>query len=304
MMNKLRKLAGRSQIFLKKNEPEIFLTGGIVGVVGSAIMLAKAHKQSEEVFADVADEIKAVKDNTEYFNSRADDNEEEFRVSKADERRMLFPLYLEGARRGAIHYGPSVLVGVGSLFLIVTSHRSMKARNRALVGMVGLLERSFAKYRERVQNELGMEADERFYYGAESRNVTTVTVDENGKKKKKKGTENHIPEEVAEMLYTRVFDEYNPNFRNDDDWNLWFLEVAQESYNLDLQSKGWVPLNDVLEHLQFEKTSYGQVVGWSLEKGDGFVDFGLDRDINRRKGEHRYFLDFNVAGNILDGIDD
>lgn len=298
---------GSVQLMLKERQPELFLAGGIGLGIFAAVKLAQAHKNSEEVFEDVKGEIDGVNGYVDFNNDldeefRGDDWEE---IPRKDKYKALTPLYLEAAKRGAIHYGPSLFMGAGAIGLIITSHRSLKARNKALVGLAALLQESFSKYRSRVVDEYGKEVDERFYYGAEVRKVNTVTVGKDGKKRKgKKEDKNHIPEEPSPMMYQRTFDEFNVNWRNGDELNLWWLTVGQEHFNTELQNKGWVPLNSVYEYLGFPRTSYGQVVGWSLEKGDGYVDFGLDADINQREGDVRYILDFNVCGYLLDALEE
>jgi hypothetical protein len=303
---------GLAQLTVKEKQPELFLAGGIGLGIFAAIKLAQAHKDSEEIFYDIAGQIEATKTGAADFNARADAHNQEvgeeqvYRLSKRDQFKTLGPLYVEAARRGAIVYGPSVLMGIGALALIVTSHRSLKARNRALMSMAALLERGFSKYRERVRDELGVEADQRFYYGAETRTVNTITVGKDGKKKKsKKEDKNHIPENVETIMYQRVFDEFNVNWAEGDELNQWFLGLAVDMYQLKLRNHGWVSLNEVLDHLGFEKTGYGQVVGWSLkDDGDHYIDFGLDDDINQRESERRIFLNFNVSGNILPYIEE
>lgn len=297
MIDKLKGVVGGIRLTAKQKEPELFLVGGIGLGIFAAVQLARAHKDAEEALDEVRGEIAAV---SNYIDGL--DEEEENPTTRFDRQKILFPLYVETARRSAIIYGPSVLMGVGALALIVTSHRSMKARNRALMGMAAVLERSFNKYRERVRDELGEEADERFYYGAESRKINVL--DESGKKTKKKESKNHQPEEFSPIMYQRRFDEYNVNWDENDDMNLWWLDLAQQHFTLQLQSHGWVSLNEVYKYLGFKRTGWGQAVGWLRDEGDGFVDFGLDADINQRPEEREFLLDFNVSGYMLDTLDE
>lgn len=297
---------GLARLTLREKQPEIFLAGGIGLGVLAAVKLAQAHKGAEEIFQDVRGEIEGAKEvirwNNEDVPSESGDVPNDWaEITPIEKQKVLLPLYVETARLSAIVYGPSVLIGVGALAMIITSHRSLKARNRALMAMAAVLERSFSKYRERVQLELGEEADQRFYYGAESRTVNTITVGKDGKKRKgKKETKNHIPEEADPIMYQRIYDRYNPNWNDNDDMNLWTLTVARDYFELKLSQKGWVTLNQVYKYLGFEETGYGQMVGWSLnDNGDHYIDFGLDDDINQREGDPRYYLDFNVSGNIV-----
>lgn len=294
---------GLATLALKQHAPEIYLGAGVGAGVAAAVMLAKAHKESEETFQPISAGIESVHDYV-VVNNTEDGSEEDFPfISPADERKMLVPFYIEGGRRAAVLYGPSVIMGIGALALILASHKSLRSRNRALIATVGVLERAFSQYRKRVVSEMGEEADTRFYYGAEARTVTTVTVGKDGKKKKKKESENHISETPDPIMYQRLFDETNRNWSNMDDMSEFFLRSTERYMNDILAIKGWVLLNTAYEALGFEASPEGAVVGWSRNvPGDEFISFGIDHDINMRESDDRYILDFNVSGVILDHI--
>ncbi len=291
---------------VKEHQPEIFLAAGVGTGIASAVMLAKAHKKSEETFDDVAGEIEAVRnyvnDNNGVVESDGSVPNDWEEITPAEERQLLLPLYVETSKRAVILYGPSILMGAGALALILASHKSLQTRNRALIATVGLLERGFNEYRKRVRDEMGVEADERFYYGAEARSVTTVEM-KDGKKKKRKETKNHIPEEYSPIMYQRTFDETNQNWSNMDDKNDFFLHMVERYMNDQFTIKGWMILNDVYKALGFKETPEGAVVGWSKNvEGDEFISIGLDNDINMREGDTRFILDFNVNGVIFNHI--
>jgi hypothetical protein len=301
MLNVISKTVGpRVGMFgltLKNYQPEIYLTAGVIAGVGSVVTIAKAHKRSDEVFADVADGIDGV---TTYVDET---NTATVVITKSEERKMLLPLYIEAARRAVILYGPGVLMGVTSVALIMASHGVLRGRNRALLSTLTLFQQGFAEYRKRVVTELGEEADERFYYGADPRKITTLEIDENGKKKKRRSTKNHIPEEPTPMIYSRVFDETNMNWSPDGDMTEYFLRAVQTQVNDRLILQGYVLLNTVYRALGFQESPEGAVVGWSKNvRGDDFISFGLEKDINQRSGDNRWILDFNVNGVVFETI--
>jgi hypothetical protein len=295
---------GLASLAIQQRQPEIFLVAGIGAGVASAVMLAKAHNKSEETFDEVFDGIEAVRDFVAVNNNAAGDVPSDWHeITPAEERKLLLPLYMMAGQRAIILYGPSVLMGVASIAFLLASHSNLQRRNRALISAVALIERGFAQYRKRVVDEIGADADTRFYYGAEARARTTVEIGPDGKKKKRKTTENHIPEKVSPMIYQRIFDETNKNWSNMDDMNEFFLKATERSFNDRLTIKGWLTLNSVYEALGFEASPEGAVVGWSKNvPGDGFVSFGIDHDINMREGDFRFLLDFNVHGVILNNI--
>jgi hypothetical protein len=196
-----------------------------------------------------------------------------------------------------------VLLGSVSIGCILASHGVLRGRNRGLISALALFERGFSQYRGRVIDELGKEADERFFYGAEEVNVTELIPGENGKNSKVKTKQNRLPETVSPMIYSRVFDESNINWYKDRDLSEYFLRSVQTQMNDHLYLKGHVMLNTVYEALGFSETPEGAVVGWSKNlPGDGQILFGLDDNINQNPGDNRFVLDFNVQGVVYQAI--
>ena len=301
---------GLAGLTVRNYAPEIYLVSAIGTGVAAAVMLAKAHKQSEDVFEEVAEDIETVREFVTETNVIWEDIiDEELRsvahepISRADEQKMLVPLYMKATRQAALLYGPAVLMGISSIALFMASHGVLRGRNRALLSTLTLFERGFAEYRKRVVDELGEEADERFYYGAESRRITTMTKNKDGKTVKKKSVKNHIPENPTPMIYSRIFDETNQCWSVDPDMSEFFLRAVQQQMNDQLYLNGYVLLNTVYKALTFAESPEGAVVGWSKRvPGDDFISFGLENDINQRAGDNRWLLDFNVNGVVFEQI--
>ena len=306
--------AGMAGLTVKNYSPELYLAGAVGAAVASAVMLAKAHKKSDEVFDEVFGDIHAIREYIgkanadEVSEADAEEFEDILPVTVTDAQKMLAPLYLKAARQALLLYGPAVMMGLASVGLVLASHNVLRDRNRALMGALTLFERGFALYRGRVVDELGVEADERFYYGAEQRKITTLTKDKDGKSKKKKSTENHIPETPSPMIYSRVFDETNRVWQQADpdvadDLNEYYLNAVQSQMNDRLYLQGYVLLNTVYAALGFADSPEGAVVGWSKNvPGDNYISFGINNDINRRPGDNRWILDFNVNGVVFETI--
>lgn len=310
---------GLAGLTVKNYAPELYLVGAIGTGVASAVMLAKAHKKSEEVFKDVVNDIHEIREDVARSNDLSVETNEKADVmdvvsndptnyrrrliSRREEQRLLTPLYMDATRRAVILYGPAMLMGISSIALLMASHGTLRGRNRALLSALTLFERGFAEYRKRVVDEYGEEVDERFYYGADPRRITTLTKDKDGKSKKKKSIKNHIPETPSPMIYSRTFDETNRNWSPDSDMSDFFLRAVQTQMNDTLYIQGYVMLNTVYKALGFEESPEGAVVGWSKKApGDDFISFGMENDINQRPGDNRWILDFNVNGVVFERI--
>ena len=304
----MTRLIGSTGLTVKKFSPELYLVGAVGAGIASTVMLAKAHKNSDEVFEDDLENLVTVREYIAEQNAAWDAADEAVqrtmvRVSKADEQKALLPTYMSLLKSATILYGPAVLMGVSAIALVMASHGTLKNRNRALLSALTLFERGFATYRQRVIDEIGEEADERFYYGAESRKITTLEKDKEGKTKKKKETKNHIPENPTPMIYSRTFDEANQNWSVDPDMSEYFLRAVQTQMNDTLYIQGYIMLNTVYKSLGFLESPEGAVVGWSNKvPGDDYVSFGLENDINQRPGDNRWILDFNVNGVVYETI--
>jgi len=281
---------GRALLTGKSYSPELYLAGGLVMGIGSAIMLAKAHKKSEEVLDPIIETIEETKDYIAGENMTAVKETGHEEISRAEATNIMKPLYGALVLDAVKLYGPGVLMGVGSIALIMASHGVLRNRNRALISTVALIERGFSTYRKRVIGEFGKDVDEKLFYGADSRAVVS--------------TRNHIPEVPVALLYGRTFDDKTPRWTSNRKRNETWLWMIQSMMNDKLDLYGVVFLNDVYEQLGFRKTAVGAVSGWckELDGGDNFVSFGLDEPINLNQGDNRWMLNFNVQGNILDGV--
>jgi len=308
LFNKIKKTVGprvgRALLAGKTYSPELYLGGGLVMGIGSAILLARAHKQSDEVLMPTIIEIEKAKNWITEENTKAVEETSHEEISRADAQSIMKPMYGTLVLDTVKLYGPGVIMGLSSITMIMASHGVLKNRNRALISTVALIERGFSTYRKRVVDEFGQDTDERLYFGAESRDVVTIEQTKDGKTRKRKSKRNHIPETPAPMLYGRVFDDTTPRWSPDRARNETWLRMMQSMMGDKLDLYGVVFLNDVYAQLGFKKTAVGAVTGWctDLPGGDNFVSFGLDNGINLNKGDNRWMLDFNVQGNILDGV--
>jgi hypothetical protein len=308
LLNTIKEAAGsnlgRVALATRSYSPELYLAGGLLAGVASIIMLARAHKRSDEIIEPIIGEIAATKDWVREQNTIAVKESGHETVTRVEAQTLLKPLYGELVLDAVKIYGPGVVVGLGSVALILASHGVLRNRNRALISSVALLERGFSLYRKRVMQEFGKEVDENIYFGADSRTIVAIEEGKDGKTHKTKKERNYIPEVPTPMLYGRVFDSTIPRWNADRRRNETWLRMTQSMMNDKLNLYGVVFLNDVYAQLGFKKTAIGAVAGWckDLPGGDDFIDFGLDNGINLNKGDNRWMLDFNVQGNILKGV--
>ena len=297
-LNFLSRIGGPTvqKAFLKasKYAPEILTGIGVTGVVASTILIARASTKLEPILDKHEVALAQNKSAAELVDS---DGNKAF--SDKEVKRDVVKVYAHTSIELIKLYGPAVSLSVGSLISILAAHGIMKRRLVVMTGAYKAVEGAFMAYRQRVIEEFGEEKDRDYQLGIRREKIE----DETGKKKTVATFDpNHV------SLYARWFDEGNPNWKPDPDYNMAFLKSQQNYLNDLLQIRGFVFLSEVYDALGFDPSPQAQVVGWVMDKkngGDLHLDFNIFDASNRDfvNGEERnVLLDFNVDGVIIDLI--
>lgn len=287
---------------VQKHSPEILAGVGVVGTVASAVMACKATLKLNDVLdecKETSDKIKAVEADPKYQNE----------YTPEDAKKDLTVNYTQTAVKIAKLYAPAVILGSASLGCLLASNDILRKRNAALSAAYMTVDKSFKEYRSRVAERFGEEVEKEIRYNIKAQEIETIVANEDG-------SETVVMEEAKVMDpnlysdYARFFDEANPNWQNDPEYNLMFLKSQQQYANDLLKSRGRLFLNEVYDMLGIDRSKAGQVVGWTYNPknptGDNFVDFGIyDMSKERVRAfvngyETNILLDFNVDGNVWD----
>ena len=302
MKNKVMNMVNNSKNAVQKHSPEILAGVGVVGVVASTVMACKATMKLNDILEEskeTRDKIKEVENNPAY----------EDKYTPEDAKKDLTINYMQTSMKIAKLYAPAVLLGSASLGCLLASNDILRKRNAALSAAYMTVDKGFKEYRQRVAERFGEEVEKEIRYNIKAEEIETTVVNEDG-------SEVTIKETVKTMDpnlysdYARFFDEYNPNWQNDPEYNLMFLKSQQQYANDLLKARGRLFLNEVYDMLGMERSKAGQVVGWVYNEanpsGDNFVDFGI-YDLHKERTrafvnglEPSILLDFNVDGNIWD----
>ncbi len=298
---------------LKKHSPEILVVAGVVGTVVSAVMACKATTK-------VSDILKKAKEDIDSIHDCAANEEFVEEYTPEDVKKDLTIVYVQTGIKLAKLYAPAVVLGALSLSGILASNNILRKRNVALAAAYATVNKGFKEYRNHVVERFGEEVDRELKHGIKAKKIEKVIVGEDGKEKKVKETIS-VVEKDSLSGYTFFFDESNPYWEKDGNYNRMFLLAQQQYANDKLRANGYLFLNDVLDDLGIPRTKAGQIVGWVYNpdnpNGDNYVDFGFyetyrrdeesfvkDRAMRERVGKEVYervvLLDFNVDGNILD----
>lgn len=295
----------------KKHSPEIILVAGIAGTITSTVLACRATIKAK----DVVDEAK---ETTGKINEALEREDLKDKYTEEDAKRDRRTNFVQTSVKLAKLYLPSVILGGLSIAGIVGSNGILKKRSAAIAAAYATAEKSFEAYRERVKDRFGEDVEREIHYNIKAKEIEETTTDKKGKETTTRKVVNTIDADEPASMYARFFDKYtkdekgnvvlNNAWTNDPEVNLAFLRAQQAYANDLLNVKGYLFLNEVYKQLGLPETKAGQVVGWSLKKGDTFVDFGIYKSSDNYNdfinGFDPILLDFNVAGNIWDDMTD
>lgn len=277
---------GRQTLQLSAASPKLLFAVGLVGFGATVVLAAKATLRLEEEVLFPAEKHLVDLQMLTHEN-----------YTEKDRLHDKTLVYVDSALKITKLYAPAIVVGVISVGCLTKSHNILTKRNAGLTAAYAALEKGFNQYRERVVSEYGEQKDKELLYGVVEREIVEET--KNGPVVKTvRG-----PADVS--VYAKFFDELNPNWQPNPEWNMIYLKAQETYFNNRLHAIGHVFLNEVYDHLAIERTQAGQEVGWFLSpEGDNYVEFGL-YDGTRSKVrdfvngfEGAILLDFNVDGII------
>ena len=280
---------------LKKHSPEILVGAGIAGMVVSAVLACKATTKVVEIL----DETKGTLDTIHEGMETGAINGQEY--TNEDGKKDTVVVYAQTGMKLAKLYGPAIILGTLSITSILASNNILRKRNVALGAAYAAIDKSFKEYRGRVIERFGEQVDTELKYGIKAKKFEEIEVDpETGKEKKVKKTV-MVADPNLQSDYAVYFDSKSRNYETNPDYNRMFLKAQQAFANDKLQTRGHLFLNEVLDDLDLPRTPAGQIVGWTKDGPDGYVNFRIvevERETEDGRHEPALLLDFNVEGNI------
>lgn len=295
IMKSVNGVASKAVMKLKKHSPEILVVAGIAGTVVSAVLACKATTK----VAEILDETKGTLDTIHEGMETGAINGQEY--TNEDGKKDTVVVYAQTGMKLAKLYGPAIILGTLSITSILASNNILRKRNVALGVAYAAIDKSFKEYRGRVIERFGEQVDTELKYGIKAKKFEEIEVDpETGKEKKVKKTV-MVADPNLQSDYAVYFDSKSRNYETNPDYNRMFLKAQQAFANDKLQTRGHLFLNEVLDDLDLPRTPAGQIVGWTKDGPDGYVNFRIvevERETEDGRHEPALLLDFNVEGNI------
>lgn len=295
IMKSVNGVASKAVMKLKKHSPEILVVAGIAGTVVSAVLACKATTK----VAEILDETKGTLDTIHEGMENGAINGQEYTTD--DGKKDTVVVYAQTGMKLAKLYGPAIILGTLSITSILASNNILRKRNVALGAAYAAIDKSFKEYRGRVIERFGDQVDTELKYGIKAKKFEEIEVDpETGKEKKVKKTV-MVADPNLQSDYAVYFDSKSRNYETNPDYNRMFLKAQQAFANDKLHTRGHLFLNEVLDDLDLPRTPAGQIVGWTKDGPDGYVNFRIvevERETEDGRHEPALLLDFNVEGNI------
>lgn len=295
IMKSVNGVTSKAVMKLKKHSPEILVVAGIAGTVVSAVLACKATTK----VAEILDETKGTLDTIHDGMETGAINGQEYTTE--DGKKDTIVVYAQTGMKLAKLYGPAIILGTLSITSILASNNILRKRNVALGAAYAAIDKSFKEYRGRVIERFGEQVDTELKYGIKAKKFEEIEVDpETGKEKKVKKTV-MVADPNLQSDYAVYFDSKSRNYETNPDYNRMFLKAQQAFANDKLQTRGHLFLNEVLDDLDLSRTPAGQIVGWTKDGPDGYVNFRIvevERETENGRHEPTLLLDFNVEGNI------
>lgn len=295
IMKSVNGVTSKAVMKLKKHSPEILVVAGIAGTVVSAVLACKATTK----VAEILDETKGTLDTIHEGMETGAINGQEY--TNEDGKKDTVVVYVQTGMKLAKLYGPAIILGTLSITSILASNNILRKRNVALGAAYAAIDKSFKEYRGRVIERFGEQVDTELKYSIKAKKFEEIEVDpETGKEKKVKKTV-MVADPNLQSDYAVYFDSKSRNYETNPDYNRMFLKAQQAFANDKLQTRGHLFLNEVLDDLDLPRTPAGQIVGWTKDGPDGYVNFRIvevERETEDGRHEPALLLDFNVEGNI------
>ena len=280
---------------VEKHSPEILVVAGVVGAVTSAVLACKATTKVGEILSETKETLDVVHSGSETGEINGTPYNAE------DAKKDTAIVYMQTGIKLAKLYGPAIILGTLSITSILASNNILRKRNVALSAAYATIDQSYKEYRKRVVNRFGEEVDKELKYGIKAKQCEEIEVDpETGETKTVTKTIN-VADPNLKSDYAVYFDKRSRNYDGNNDYNYMFLRAQQAFANDLLHTRGHLYLNEVLDNLDLPRTPAGQIVGWTDNGPDGYVNFRIVeviREFEDGHSEPAILLDFNVEGNI------
>ena len=102
----------------------------------------------------------------------------------------------------------------------------MKVRNAGLAAVATGLRKELKDYRGRVKGKIGEEAEERLYYGTQSKEIEETVIDENGEEKLVKTKSDDVIDDLEIPSELSPIGEYIRRYKNNANYDIYSCPIS------------------------------------------------------------------------------
>lgn len=280
------KLLETTTKFVVTHKSGIFLVAGIGLGIGCVItacvqtvkacdIITDANERMDEVENSIPENVEANENDLAKINAEVKD------IRKKTNIKLVKTYILP------------VALGVGSTACILASYKILASEKAAALAALSSVTAAFEKYRSRVIEKYGVEADYELYNGPvkstpvvmDGENMTMITRDS-----------------IDDNCYTKIF-----SYETSGEWkwkrslNIAFLNYYERYWNEQLRTKGYVTYNEVIESLGFSRKVGSGMTERFIPNGIGWVSAeNVPEDM---EGHFDTFISFVPKDTTDDDID-
>lgn len=240
----------------RKHGSKILLAGGIISSVAAIGFTVKKSFHAADVI-----------DNHNAYREKIKEELPEDEYPEEARKKAVRKLYFETGKELAKTYALPFSLEMMSLGMFCGAFGKEYKAKLGYISALNSVTTALSGYRKAVAEKIGEEAESNLYYGAHKEKIKNEET--------KKNEEVVVLDPNRYSVYSRFFDECNPCWKNDPQYNLTWLKAQQQVWTDKLRRDKVVFLNDVYYSLGFEKIPEGQSIGWAVADGDDFIDFGF-----------------------------
>ena len=232
----MNNLARYSKSFLGRNASTILTVIGGIGVVGTAVLAAKATPKAMALVED----------------AREEKGEE---LTTWETVKVAGPAYI-----------PAIAVGAGTLMCVFSANILNKRSQAALTSAYALIDNAYKEYKDKLKELYGEEAHNKIVDAIAIEKVEDVRV---ANYNLCSYCDLSVEDGTGEPKL--FYDEYSNRFF---ETTIERVINAEYHFNRNFVLRGYAYLNELYEFLGLEPTDYGSKVGWSIDDDEMFwVDF-------------------------------
>lgn len=224
-----------AKLFLKRNASTILTCIGGIGVVGTAILTAKATPKALRVI-------------------------EEAKEEKGEELTVIEKVVVAGPK-----FVPAIVIGAATVTCIFGANVLNKRKQAALISAYALIDKSYNEYKDTLKE----------LYGEETHNeiVDAIAIEKSKDVHVNAASFVTVCDTSLEDDYSEpvlFYDEYGNRYF---EASIEKVILAEYHLNRNFILRGYAPLNEFYDFLGLEPTEYGSTVGWSVEDELYWIDF-------------------------------